>query len=309
LLVATIVALTALAAMKAWIPLNWVDGLLHAQRALELDVTGTPVWLSGWSFGDGQVFAVIADDPTGRQAGSLLADPAYRYLRPGFGWMVAAVTLGRDWLIPHGLFLVGLGGIVGLYLLACRLRDQLGPSAWILVLNPAIYIALAGGTAESVGALALAMTIWSGSTGWAVVTALVRPTYTIGLLGRRTFVVAATSATVMLALVMWRFGWVPAQFVGKLTMPLLGFRAEPSLLGGVVLGAGLYTLVRGVRARDLGWIGAGMLALCLVPETFADPVDAIRAAGLIPVLWAFGTRYMPERKVLSTRSLAVPAAR
>ncbi len=60
-------------------------------------------------------------------------------------------------------------------------------------------------------------------------------------------------------------------------------------------------------ARDWSWVIAGLFVLCFGPDVLGDPVNAWRVAGFLPVLWAFGTNYVPEKGAFSVVSARVPA--
>jgi len=46
-----------------------------------------------------------------------------------------------------------------------------------------------------------------------------------------------------------------------------------------------------VKNKDLGWVLSGLLVMSLSVIVVDTPVNAVRAAGLLPVLWAFGPNY------------------
>ena len=68
--------------------------------------------------------------------------------------------------------------------------------------------------------------------------------------------------------------------------------ARMSTVAGWILAViAVATLSFGIRDRDWAWVASGLLVLCLGSDVTADPVNAWRAAGMLPVLWAFGTNY------------------
>ncbi|MBS4011130.1 MAG: hypothetical protein KGZ72_10300 [Roseovarius sp.] len=84
------------------------------------------------TFGDGQFYGMIAQDPTlsrpeaiipsGDRAGEL----AYRAMRPGFAWGAWALSLGRPELVPAVLIVLTAGSVAVLYEGVRRLAAALG---------------------------------------------------------------------------------------------------------------------------------------------------------------------------------------
>lgn len=60
--------------------------------------------------------------------------------------------------------------------------------------------------------------------------------------------------------------------------------------------AALAAVGLGFRRRDWSWALAGVFVLCFGPDVLRDLVNAWRAAGFVPVLWAFGPGYVSSRE-------------
>ena len=84
--------------------------------------------------------------------------------------------------------------------------------------------------------------------------------------------------------------------LSTLGFPFLGFATEPSFVGAAVVMAGALTTGFGIRDRSLAWGLSGLLVVCLSGVVYAEPLNAVRAAGMLPVLWAVG-RGMPAIEV------------
>lgn len=308
-LVTLIVILGAFYARAEYIPPYSERHVELAEEKYDLDLADPGPWFSAWSIGDGQAFAVIAADPTGMKLAEEIKEPAYRYTRAGYGWLAAGASFGQERWVPYGLALAGALALVGTIALAVSLRERLGPRVWVLLFNPALYLGFAGDTAEPLALLFLTYAVSSGSIWAAAVLGVTRPTYLIALFNNRRQLLWGAAATVTILLyALARFA--PDEFVpdgGRLGLPLKAYFEHPSFFGGVVAVVAAVTLVRGIKARDWAWILSGSLALCLGPDVLDNPQNAWRAAGMIPVLWAFGTDYVAT-PIPRSASSAEPAS-
>ena len=302
-LVSLILVIACVFAVTVWIPANWEAGLLRAESLWDIPVSGVGPWFSGWTFGDGQAFAVIAVDPLGADLGTSLGDPGYRYMRAGFGWAAWALSLGQPQFVPYAITVVGLISVVLLFFLAWKLRQIVGPSAWLLCLNPVVFVALARGTAESLGSLLLAAAMLSGGAWWAAALGVVRPSYLLGLAARFRLLQPGllVCATVVL-LSAWRFGWDISQYMGRLTIPGLGYLQAADIGSWIVFVVALVTLIVGVRRRDWSWVASGLFIICLSPDVVESFRNSWRAAGVLPVLWAFGPGFLKRQVVVEAES-------
>lgn len=278
----------------AWTSPYWETFLEGAAETWGLPVTGVGRWFSAWTLGDGQAFAVIASDPLGLEAGTQISQPAYRYGRAGFGWLVWVASFGRAQLIPYGMAAVGVLALIGSFVLAWRLRPGLGRAAWLIALNPATLIGFAGDTAETVAVFLLAFAMASSSRLASVALGVVRPTYVVALIGRlRVFWWGAGAAALFGVFWILRFGFDLSQYGGRLTLPLVGYLAAPSAQSiGLAVFAGL-TLIVGIKSRNWAWILSGAFVLCFASEVVAEAVNGWRAGGMLFLLWAFGPAHRP----------------
>lgn len=304
-LVVIAVALIALLYRYAWLPSDPAAALQHARDTLGLPVMDVSGWFSAWTLGDGQIFAIIATDPLGLDEGWLLTQPAYRYGRAGFGWLAWVASLGQAEWVPYGMAIVGALAVTALFLLAWKLRPVVGRSAWLIVLNPAVFIGFAGDTAETLGVLALAWAIATGQLWASAALGVIRPSFLVGLVGRwRLLTSGVISAVVLGFLLIARFGFRPEQYGEGIALPLLGYITEPSPQS-IVLGLlALTTLGVGLRRRDWGWVTSGAFVLCFSPAVLQDVNNGWRAAGMLFVLWAFGPGYAPNDRAHSVSSPA-----
>lgn len=275
----------------------------HLHYAVVEDLTGLDfgtwpeIFYSGGG-GDGEVFAVLAADPFGEGPSQLIPSVVYRFSRIGFSLFAWAASFGNEaWVLP-ALFAVGLASVGAVGFLTGFSRARLGWRAWFLLINPAIFIGFNGDTAEPLAVLLLAGCLLGGGIWASMILGLTRPTYAVSLAGRWRLVAAAIFAFVVVRIA----GAVlfpdpitdtPA---GLFEIPLAGYIAEPSIIGLSVLGAGLLTFVVGATRRDLGWLAAGALVLVFGGAILEAPLNAVRAAGMLPVLWAFGPNWRPSEK-------------
>jgi hypothetical protein len=305
ILVAVIVVLAAFYARASYIP-TWSNRHVEiGAEKLNLDLGEPSPWFSAWSIGDGQAYAVIAADPSGVKLGQEIKEPAYRFARAGYSWLAALLTLGVDELVPYGLALVGAASLAGTLVLAIALRDRLGWKTWLLTANPAIFLGFAGDTSEPLGALLLAATLASGSMSLAVALGVTRPTYLLALLGRwKPFGLGLAAAIALGVYSLWRFGLEGAAVGGgRIGIPLFGYLESPSLAGSLLGVLALITAIIGVARRDWTWFVVGLFVLSFGPNVTSNPINAWRAAGLMPVLWAFGPGH-EVLDVLRSRSAA-----
>ena len=290
LLVVLIVVAAAWYTQAEYIPAFSERHVENAEEKYNLDVGEPGPWFSAWSIGDGQAFTVIAADPTGVKLSEEIKEAAYRYSRAGFGWLAAAASFGREAWIPYGMPIVGVVSLAAITWLAISLRGRLGPRIWILVLNPAIYLGFAGDTAEPLGVLFLTYAIATGSVWVAAALGVTRPSYLVGLLEKwRQVGVGALATGTILTYGLIRFGaedFLPDG--GRVDIPFRAYFEYSTLGGWLVALAATATFAIGIRKRDWAWIGSGVLIVCLGTDVTANPVNVWRAAGMIPVLWAFG---------------------
>jgi hypothetical protein len=291
--VSLIVLVTAFYVRAEYIP-PWAERNLEiAEEKWDMPVSEVGDWFSAWTLGDGQAFALIASDPLGLDIGVELRDPGYRYQRAGYSWLVWVSSGGQPGLIPYALAGVGGLAVIGTLILAIALRERLGPSAWFLVLNPALYVGFAGDTAEPLAILFLGLALASSRPWAGVALGVTRPDYLLALLGRwKTFGYGVAAAAIVAGYSIIRFGFetlIPggARLFG---WPLAGYLENPSAAGLVLAFVAAVTLAIGVRFRNWTWVVVGLYVLCFSYTVVVEPVNAWRAAGLLPVLWAFGPR-------------------
>ncbi len=83
------------------------------------------------------------------------------------------------------------------------------------------------------------------------------------------------------------FGAAPTDGAYNITWPLVGYFEVPSLVGFVVAGSALVTLAMGLRSRRPSWVASGLLVLMFAaPIHFTGGINTVRAAGVLPVVWA-----------------------
>lgn len=278
-----------------WIPASAEMQVELAEERLGLDVAEPNRWFSAWSVGDGQAFAVIAADPTGEKLGEEIKEPIYRFSRAGYGWLAFVASAGQESWVPYGMAIVGAASVAGVLWLSIRLRDRIGWRTWLLILNPALYIGFAGDTAEPLAIFLLAFGMAFGSVWAAVALGVTRPSYLLAKLrSARLFLWGVASALLLLIYGILRFG-TDQLFPdpGRIALPVTAYAEHSSLAGWALLTFGVATLAVGFRRRDWAWIASGLLVVALGPDVTANPANAWRAAGMLPVLWAFGTGFRP----------------
>jgi hypothetical protein len=291
--VSLIVLATAFYVRAEYVP-PWAERNLElAEEKWDLPVSDVDPWFSAWTLGDGQAYAVIASDPLGLDFGDELRDPGYRYQRAGYSWLVWAASVGQAGLIPYAMAAVGGLAVIGTLILAISLRERLGSAAWYLVLNPALYVGFAGDTAEPLAILFLGLALATSNPWAGVALGVTRPDYLLALLGRwRTFGYGVAAAALVAGYSIIRFGLDTlfpegARLFG---LPMAGYLESSSLIGWGLALLAMITLAVGVRFRNWTWAVVGLYVLCFSYTVLLDPVNAWRAAGLMPVFWAFGVR-------------------
>lgn len=279
-----------------------LEDLSEVKAIAGVDLGPESEWYASGMNGDGATFAVMAADPLGRGPGRLLKVPSLRYSRFAYAWLATGLALGRDELVLFGLSLVGLLSVGGVAWVAFGLRDRMGASAWLLVANPALFISFVGDTAESLGILLLTIGLVGGAgliAGLGL--SVVRPSYLLGL-GFNPGVAVSGLLIAVISKSLWAAHFGDGVLSGSfnLSLPLAGFLESPSVVGWLVVGAGAFTLARGATRRDISWVVSGMLVLSLSSVVYDTPINAVRAGGLLPVLWAFGTHRSRLTPVLAS---------
>lgn len=306
IVLAGLIMLTGAMFVRAeWIPPSAERHVEVAADLYDLDLAEPNRWLSAWSIGDGQAFAVIAADPTGEKLSEEIKEPHYRFSRAGYGWLAFAASLGQDQLIPLGMAVVGAIALFGNLLLAVRLRERIGVGAWILLMNPALYIGFAGDTAEPLAILLLTYALASGPWWSAIALGVTRPSYLLGLVQRsRLFAYGIAAALTLIGYSILKFGTdqlVPDS--GRIGIPLAAYVEHPSPAGWVLAGLAVATLIVGVLRRDWAWILSGLLVICLGSDVTPNIENAWRAAGMLPVLWALGPGYRPPSEAAPLQAM------
>lgn len=295
LLATLIVVAGALSVREAFIPPFPERQVVLAGEKYDLDLGEPNRWFSAWSVGDGQAFAVIAADPAGVKLSEEVKEPAYRLSRAGFGWLSAVVSLGQQRWIPYAMALVGAAAVLGTLWLAGAIREALGAKAWLLILNPAVYLGFAGDTAEPLAAFVLAYATATGAVWASIAVGVSRPSFLTGLLGRPRLIYGLAAAVLLTAYSAVRFGVEGLISEGeRFAFPVTGFVDNPSIFGWALCLFALVTLWRGFRHRDLAWSVSALLVLSLGADVTFDIANAWRAAGMLPVLWAFGPGHEPS---------------
>jgi hypothetical protein len=307
LLIAAIVFASAVFVRWLYIP-TWADRHIElSEERYEFDVGEPGQWFSAWSLGDGQAYVMIAVDPRGGLIDSQISEAGYRFARAGYGWATWAISLGQETLVPYALAIVGALSLAGVVLVATRMRPILGPRSWLMVFNPALFIGFAGDTSETMGIFLLAVATAWGSWLAATMLGITGPTFLVNLWGNWRPFLTGVSAAIALALYgLVAFGadsMIPAG--GRLGLPLVAYGQQVGIWGFLLASAAVATIVVGVKKRDWAWILAGLFVLSFGPDVVRDPVNAWRAAGFLPVMWAFGPGFEPGMAARSKRRVAV----
>lgn len=265
----------------------------------------SPFFLN-WTRGDGATFVGLASDLNTDDAALRIGDPAYRYSRVGYAWMGRVAALGRPALIPVGLFVVNVIALIVLAITCSRLYDVVGFRAYLLVANPAVYVAFLSDTAELVAVTALTLALYlprRGAFGAAAILAITRPSLipTLAARGRNVvmLLIVATASISVVALKAWFTFETFSAPANVLAPPLVGYAATignatpaDSILLVALAIAALGTVIVGLtKAKGwvrVGWVVSGLLVLMLGQAVLQDMNDWARAAAALPVLWAFG---------------------
>ena len=264
----------------------------------------TPFFLL-WTRGDGQAYVTLAADLDLDGPAQHLLLPSYRYTRVGYAWLGRIVALGRVAWVPVGLMLVNLTALAAIGALTGRLVHRFGERAYLVLLNPGLYVGFATDTAEPLGLLLLMVAVVTGSvllTGVAsFALGTVRPSFGIGLpaRGRNLGVLIGSVAggallIRLIALLAIQDNTTPIETLG---LPFAGYweiiSTEPqteAVGAALLLFAALTTaFVGGFRrsgAVRIAWLANAVLMLCLGPFVLNDPFNWTRAAAVLPVLWA-----------------------
>ena len=277
-----------------------LDKIEQFEMSSGTDVGPDVAFFGAGLHGDAAIFTIIGLDPLGGDLGQRLNEPAYRYQRFGYSWTALGLTGGADGLILLGLSLIGLASAAGMAYLASTLNEPLGWRSWLLIANPAVLLGVINDTAEPLALLmmilALSATVPLLRVASGVAVAVVRPSYLVALFGRWWVFVPALVVAVA-AKVAWSLRFGDSVLSGSIAvdLPFLGILENPSLLGWLVTLAGLATALVGAWKRDWGWVAGGLFVLAFSAGVFHTPTNAVRAAGYLPVLWAFGPNWKPSR--------------
>ncbi len=296
-LVAAIVLVTAGFVRWQYIPTFADRHVEVAEQKYGFDVGEPGKWFSAWSLGDGQAYAMIAVDPSGELLATHVSEAGYRFARAGYGWAAWVASLGEERYVPYGLAVVGAISLLGVLILAVYMRPRLGPRSWLIVFNPALFVGFAGDTSEPLGILVLGAAFAWGLWSFAALVGVIRPTYLVSMFRERRLVISGLLAAAGLGLYsLLRFGadaLIPAG--GRLSLPGLAYVDQVSVWGLLLAVVAIGTLVIGIRRRDWAWVLAGAFVLCFGSDVLRDPVNAWRAAGFLPMMWAFGPGFDPGR--------------
>ncbi len=308
-LVVLIVLTTAVFLRWNAIPTYWDRHIAGFEEEYRVEVGRPGPWFSAWSLGDGQAYAAIGIDPTGQTLAAVVDETGYRFARAGYGWAVWATSLGQATLVPYALAVVGALALLAALAVAIRVRPSLGPRAWLIVVNPALFIGFAHDTSEPMG-IALLAAGFAGAAWWlSGILGVTRPTFLVALWGRwRQLALGAFTFVALSIYSTLAFG-VDAMIPdgGRLGAPLYAYIVHPSVWGLLLGGIAVVTLLIGVKEKDWIWVLVGTFVLCFGTDVLRDPINAWRAAGLLPVVWAFG-RGLSHREGLESLPAAVEPA-
>lgn len=293
-LFAALVAVVTALALRFWLT-NPQDYLHYSvlEELTGIDFGTWPdVFYSGGG-GDGEVFAVLAADPLGSGPSQLIPEVLYRFIRIGFAWLAWAFSLGREQLVLPALFAVGLLAVSGVGFISGFLRERLGPKSWALLINPALYIGFIGDTAEPLGILLLVLSLTVSGFWAAVALGITRPTYAAALVGKWKLLSEVVAAAIVIRLLAFGLfgGSMFATINRAFSLPFVAYFDNPSVVGFLVLAGAVFTIGIGIIRRDLAWVVAGIFVVVLGVGVTAHPLNAVRAAGMVPVLWAFGPKW------------------
>lgn len=308
-LVLAIVIFSAILGRAAFVPASPAGVVTASENYYSYEVGDPGAWFSAWAMGDGQSFALIAIDPTGAKLGSEILEAGYRFVRAGYGWAAWVVSSGRVDRVPVALALVGALAIVGTALIAVRMRPRFGPRAWFLVLNPSLYIGFAGDTAEPLAIFFLAIALaWNAPWAGAAL-GFTRPDFLVATIGRgRVFGAGVATAAALVIYSAWRFG-IAGLFGGSgvIAIPLAGYIDQSSLAGWALVTVALITVGIGARRGDWVWVVSGIWVMCFGTAVTANPANAWRVAGVLPVLWALGQKVVASERERAVQLEPMPA--
>lgn len=309
LLVAVAVALLALA-IRATVVADQEFSAVHLhrfERIYGIDLPEVyerlPFFLT-WTRGDGQAFMALAADLDLNGPAQELAVPSYRFARVGYAWLARLAALGRVGLVPVGFLAVNLAAISILAIVATRLARIWGKRAFLILANPGLFVGVSTDTAEPLGALLTILALTSGTTGGVLATglaAVTRPTYLAVLSARmggllRPLITAATLVISLQIISLFAFGSFGERPPETLVFPFTGYvKVWPTVRPAAAFGIGLLlvsaslTLAAGFRSfggRRLALILSGLLVVMFGPAVLQNPFNYLRAAALLPIIWA-----------------------
>jgi hypothetical protein len=111
--------------------------------------------------GDGQLYAALATDPAVRHPQIVTGPPeeeAYRYQRPGYGWLAWVASAGRRGAVEWALIALTCLSVIGLVAITARWlidRDQDPRFALLLLVAPGVLVNLLWIGPEAFGTLLL----------------------------------------------------------------------------------------------------------------------------------------------------------
>lgn len=149
------------------------------------------------TFGDGQFFGMLAEDPTLARPEALLVEDdgqfAYRAMRPAFGWAATVLSVGQSDVVPWALITLTVSSLGLLFVGAERLTEALGrdPRVAVAVIALPGVIRLLSWTGPEIAAsgcacLAVAAAVRGRScsaTAWLVGAVLLRETLLLVAIG------------------------------------------------------------------------------------------------------------------------------
>lgn len=292
--------LVALAAVLMIVVVRWIEtgprdlkDLATFESATGVAIGPESEFFASGLNGDGAAFAIVAVDPLGMTIGRRLFEPSYRYSRFGYPFLAWGLSAGRsDWVLAGlsvaGLVSVGVNGYV-----ASMLNERRGWRAWLLVCNPALVIGALWGTAEPLALGLLTVSLITGSVIAGFLVTVVRPSYLLATVNRpRLFVAGLTLAVVVKAVWSLRFDDSFLSGASNLGLPFVGIWQATTWMGLAVVGSGAVTSAVGIAKRDWAWAVSGFFVVCLSAVVLDNPINALRAAGVLPVLWAFGPGFV-----------------
>ena len=283
----------------------------ESQSGIDLpDAYGDLPFFLLWTHGDGQTYVTMAADIGLQGPAQRLLLPSYRYTRVGYAWLGRVFALGRVAWVPIGLMLVNLAALAGIGALTGRLAHRYGERAYVILLNPGLYVGFATDTAEPLGVLLLMVALLSGSVLLAGVASValgtVRPSFGLGLPARGRNLRVVIGSVVGSALLIRFIALLSIQDnttpIETLVIPLTGYldlfaNGPPSVIAGaaVLLVVVLTTAVIGGVRRSgvvrVTWLTNALLLLSLGQFVLNDPFNWTRAAAVLPVLWALPVQH------------------